>query len=53
MPRTPKQCRQVLMQRRQPGLQPILVPVCLTVALDGSSDYRTIQEAVVPVRDFM
>ena len=30
-----------------------LVPVRLTVAPDGSGDYRTIQEAVLAVRDFM
>ncbi|WP_426062223.1 pectinesterase family protein, partial [Hymenobacter sp. B1770] len=30
-----------------------LVPIRLTVALDGSGDYRTIQDAVLAVRDFM
>ncbi|MGI4869569.1 MAG: pectinesterase family protein [Janthinobacterium lividum] len=30
-----------------------LVPIRLTVAADGSGDYRTIQEAVMAVRDFM
>ena len=30
-----------------------LVPVRLTVAADGSGDYRTVQEAVLAVRDFM
>ncbi|MBF9141914.1 pectinesterase family protein [Hymenobacter properus] len=30
-----------------------LVPIRLTVAADGSGDYRTVQEAVMAVRDFM
>jgi pectinesterase len=30
-----------------------LVPIRLTVAADGSGEYRTIQEAVLAVRDFM
>lgn len=30
-----------------------LVPVRLTVAADGSGDYRTVQETVMAVRDFM
>ncbi|MBD2722151.1 pectinesterase family protein [Hymenobacter armeniacus] len=30
-----------------------LVPIRLTVAADGTGDYRTIQEAVLAVRDFM
>jgi len=30
-----------------------LVPIRLTVAPDGTGDYRTIQEAVMAVRDFM
>ncbi|OUJ70567.1 pectinesterase family protein [Hymenobacter crusticola] len=30
-----------------------LIPIRLTVAPDGSGDYRTIQEAVMAVRDFM
>ncbi|MBF9222655.1 pectinesterase family protein [Hymenobacter ruricola] len=30
-----------------------LVPIRLTVAADGTGDYRTIQEAVMAVRDFM
>ncbi|GAB3875991.1 pectinesterase family protein [Hymenobacter segetis] len=34
-------------------IETFLVPVRLTVAPDGSGDYRTIQEAVMAVRDFM
>jgi pectinesterase len=34
-------------------IETFLVPVRLTVAPDGTGDYRTIQEAVMAVRDFM
>jgi pectinesterase len=34
-------------------IETFLVPVRLTVAADGSGEYRTIQEAVMAVRDFM
>jgi pectinesterase len=34
-------------------VETFLVPVRLTVAPDGTGDYRTIQEAVMAVRDFM
>jgi pectinesterase len=34
-------------------VETFLVPIRLTVAPDGSGDYRTIQEAVMAVRDFM
>ncbi len=34
-------------------IETFLVPIRLTVAADGSGEYRTIQEAVMAVRDFM
>jgi pectinesterase len=34
-------------------IETFLVPIRLTVAADGSGEYRTIQEAVLAVRDFM
>jgi pectinesterase len=34
-------------------VETFLVPIRLTVAADGSGEYRTIQEAVMAVRDFM
>ncbi|MDO7854104.1 pectinesterase family protein [Hymenobacter convexus] len=34
-------------------VETFLVPIRLTVAPDGSGDYRTVQEAVLAVRDFM
>jgi pectinesterase len=34
-------------------VETFLVPIRLTVAADGSGDYRTVQEAVLAVRDFM
>ena len=34
-------------------VETFLVPIRLTVAQDGSGEYRTIQEAVMAVRDFM
>jgi pectinesterase len=34
-------------------IETFLVPIRLTVAQDGSGEYRTIQEAVMAVRDFM
>ena len=34
-------------------IETFLVPVRLTVAPDGSGEYRTVQEAVMAVRDFM
>ncbi|MGI4863050.1 MAG: pectinesterase family protein [Janthinobacterium lividum] len=34
-------------------VETFLVPIRLTVAQDGSGDYRTVQEAVLAVRDFM
>jgi pectinesterase len=37
----------------QAKIETFLVPVRLTVAPDGTGDYRTIQEAVMAVRDFM
>jgi pectinesterase len=39
---------------KAPGkIETFLVPIRLTVAADGSGEYRTIQEAVLAVRDFM
>jgi pectinesterase len=39
---------------KAPGkIESFLVPIRLTVAADGSGEYRTIQEAVLAVRDFM
>jgi pectinesterase len=39
---------------KAPGkIETFLVPIRLTVAADGSGEYRTIQEAVMAVRDFM
>jgi pectinesterase len=34
-------------------IETFLVPIRLTVAADGSGEYRTIQDAVMAVRDFM
>jgi pectinesterase len=39
---------------KAPGkIETFLVPIRLTVAADGTGEYRTIQEAVMAVRDFM
>jgi pectinesterase len=53
IPRLPAQVAPPAAAQETAKKETFLIPVRLTVAPDGSGDYRTIQEAVLAVRDFM